>query len=109
MDTQRRKELAKEKLIERLIRKEEYEEAMNKLPINERAIIKEVLIKIKSDNHKMFIDELTRECNEMMSEFRRERERRENEKVNESFARLMRTLGACAGGIAFFGLVIITR
>lgn len=50
MDIQRRKELAKEKRIERLIRKEEYEEAMNKLPINERAIIKDVLLQIKYAN-----------------------------------------------------------
>lgn len=50
MDTQRREELAKEKRIEKRIRKEEYEEAMSKLPINERAIIKEVLKQIKEAN-----------------------------------------------------------
>ena len=41
----------REKRIEKLIRKEEYNEAMSKLPINERAIIKEVLLQIRYANN----------------------------------------------------------
>lgn len=51
MDKQSREELMREKRIEILIRKEEYEEAMSKLPINERAIIKEVLLQIRYANN----------------------------------------------------------
>jgi hypothetical protein len=51
MDKQSREELMREKRIEKLIRKEEYEEAMSKLPINERAIIKEVLLQIRYANN----------------------------------------------------------
>lgn len=51
MDKQSREELMREKRIEKLIRKEEYKEAMNKLPINERAIIKEVLLQIRYANN----------------------------------------------------------
>lgn len=51
MDKQRREELTREKRIEKLIRKEEYKEAMNKLPINERAIIKDVLLQIRYANN----------------------------------------------------------
>ena len=51
MDKQSREELMREKRIEKLIRKEEYEEAMSKLPINERVIIKEVLLQIRYANN----------------------------------------------------------
>lgn len=51
MDKQRREELMRERRIEKLIRKEEYKEAMNKLPINERAIIKDVLLQIRYVNN----------------------------------------------------------
>ena len=51
MDKQSREELMREKRIEILIRKEEYKEAMNKLPINERAIIKDVLLQIRYANN----------------------------------------------------------
>ena len=51
MDKQSREELMREKRIEKLIRKEEYGEAMSKLPINERAIIKEVLLQIRYANN----------------------------------------------------------
>lgn len=51
MDKQSREELMREKRIEKLIRKEEYNEAMSKLPINERAIIKEVLLQIRYANN----------------------------------------------------------
>lgn len=51
MDKQSREELMREKRIEKLIRKEEYKEAMNKLPINERAIIKDVLLQIRYANN----------------------------------------------------------
>lgn len=51
MDKQRREELMREKRIEKLIRKEEYKEAMNKLPTNERAIIKDVLLQIRYANN----------------------------------------------------------
>lgn len=112
MDTQRRKELAKEKRIERLIRKEEYEEAMNKLPINERAIIKDVLIKIKSDNHKMFFDKLTREGNEKISDFIREQERFENERVERRrecslMANVCIMCAGAVGTVAYVGFAIM--
>ena len=51
MDKHSREELMREKRIEKLIRKEEYNEAMSKLPINERAIIKEVLLQIRYANN----------------------------------------------------------
>ena len=112
MDIRRREELAKEKRIEKLIRNEELEEAMNKLPINERAIIKEALIKIKSDNHRMFLDKLT---NEKISEFRRERrerdeenERRDNERRECSL--MVNVCIMCAGAVgavAYVGLALM--
>jgi len=49
MDIQTQKELIKKKRLEWFIHKEELEEAMNKLPINERAIIKDVLLQIRYD------------------------------------------------------------
>jgi hypothetical protein len=112
MDIQRREELAKEKRIEKLIRNEELEEAMNKLPINERAIIKEALIKIKSDNHRMFLDKLTRERNEKISEFRRERDERENERENErrECSLMVNVCIMCAGAVgavAYVGLALM--
>jgi hypothetical protein len=108
MDIQRREKLAKEKRIEKLIRNEEIEEAMNKLPINERAIIKEVLVKIKSDNHRMFLDKLTRERNEKISEFRRERDERENERRECSL--MVNVCIMCAGAVgtvAYVGLALM--
>lgn len=108
MDTQRRKELAKEKRIERLIRKEEYEEAMNKLPISERAVIKDVLIKIKSDNHKMFLDKLTREGNEKIR-IRQEQRLDENERRRESslMANVCIMCVGAVGTVAYVGLAIM--
>ena len=99
MDIQRR-----EKRIEKLIRNEEIEEAINKLPINERAIIKEVLVKIKSDNHRMFLDKLTRERNEKISEFRRERyERRECSLM----ANVCIMCAGAVGTVAYVGLALM--
>lgn len=109
MDTQRRKELAKEKRIERLIRKEEYEEAMNKLPISERAVIKDVLIKIKSDNHKMFLDKLTREGNEKIRIRQEQRLEDENERRRESslMANVCIMCVGAVGTVAYVGLAIM--
>lgn len=113
MDTQRRNELVKEKRIERLIRNEEYQEAMNKLPIDERAIIKDVLIKIRSDNHKMFLDANKRKLNEKISESIRENKRRmENEKEEEKRERslMANVCIMCAGAVgtvAYVGLSLI--
>ena len=109
MDIQRRKELAKEKRIERLIRKEEYEEAMNKLPINERAIIKDVLIKIKSDNHKMFLDKLTREGNEKIRIRQEQRLEDDNERRRESslMANICIMCAGAVGTVAYVGLAIM--
>ena len=102
----------KEKRIENLIRNEEIEEAMNKLPINERAIIKDVLQRIKSDNHRMFLDKLTRERNEKISEFRRERDERENERENErrECSLMVNVCIMCAGAVgtvAYVGLALM--
>ena len=117
MDIRRREELAKEKRIEKLIRNEELEEAMNKLPINERAIIKEALIKIKSDNHRhrMFLDDkLARERDEKISEFRRERDEREKRDERENERRecslMMNVCIMCAGAVgtvAYVGLALM--
>jgi hypothetical protein len=49
MNIQTQKELIKKKHLEWFIQKEELKEAMNKLPIYERAIIKEVLLQIQND------------------------------------------------------------
>jgi len=108
MDIQRR-----EKRIEKLIRNEELEEAMNKLPINERAIIKEALIRIKSDNHRMFLDKLTRERNEKISEFRRERDERENERRDNERRECSLMVNVCimcagaVGAVAYVGLALM--
>uniref|UniRef100_A0A6C0LHP8 Uncharacterized protein n=1 Tax=viral metagenome TaxID=1070528 RepID=A0A6C0LHP8_9ZZZZ len=111
MDIQRRKELVKEKRIERLIRKEEYQEAMNKLPINERAIIKEVLIKIKSDNHKMFLAALERERNESIQGRARLREKENEEEERRRERSLMANVCImCAGAVgtvAYVGLTLM--
>ena len=106
MDIQRR-----EKRIEKLIRNEEIEEAMNKLPINERAIIKEVLVKIKSDNHRMFLDKLTRERNEKISEFRRlQEEQIERENERRECSLMVNVCIMCAGAVgtvAYVGLALM--
>jgi hypothetical protein len=81
----------KEKRIENLIRNEEIEEAMNKLPINERAIIKDVLQRIKSDNHQMFLDKLAMARNEYI------RERNERSERSES-SFMANVCIMCAGG-----------
>ena len=49
MDIQTQKELIKKKHLEWFIHKEELEEAMNKLSIYERVIIKDVLLQIQND------------------------------------------------------------
>jgi hypothetical protein len=49
MNIQTQKELIKKKHLEWFIQKEELKEAMNKLPIYERAIIKEVLLQIQNN------------------------------------------------------------
>lgn len=86
MDIQRRKELMKEKRIERLIRKEEYEEAMNKLPINERAIIKDVIIQIKAANiaHRRY--EIHKRLTKQKAE--REEQQKKNEAGRETLLKL---------------------
>lgn len=48
-DIKLNKEFIKKKRLEWFIRKEELEEAMNKLSIDERAIIKDVLLQIQQD------------------------------------------------------------
>ena len=111
IDIQRRKEFVKEKRIEKLIRKEEYEDAINNLPINERAIIKDVELQIKSDNHKMFLDKLRREGIEKM--IIRQEQRLEDERDKERESSLMKNVcimcvGA-VGTVAYVGLAIITR
>jgi hypothetical protein len=77
MDIQRRKELAKEKRIERLIRKEEYEEAMNKLPI------KDVLLQIKYANisDKMYERERENVRERQLAKQKAERERNRRERL----------------------------
>jgi mRNA-degrading endonuclease RelE of RelBE toxin-antitoxin system len=94
-----------------LIRNEEIEEAMNKLPINERAIIKEVLVKIKSDNHRMFLDKLTRERNEKISEFRRlQEEQIERENERRECSLMVNVCIMCAGAVgtvAYVGLALM--
>ena len=108
MDIRRREELVKEKRIEKLICNEELEEAMNKLPINERAIIKDALIKIRSDNHRMFLDKLARERNEKSSEFRREQDERDNERRECSL--MVNVCIMCAGAVgtvAYVGLALM--
>lgn len=109
MDIQRRNELVKEKRIERLIRKEEYQEAMNKLPINERAIIKDVIIKIKSDNHKMFLAALERERNEsIQGQCARLRDEEEERRRKRSL--MANVCIMCAGAVgtaAYVGLSLI--
>jgi predicted Zn-dependent protease with MMP-like domain len=106
MDIQRR-----EKRIEKLIRNEEIEEAMNKLPINERAIIKEVLVRIKSDNHRMFLDKLTREHNEKISEFGRlQEEQIERENERRECSLMVNVCIMCAGAVgtvAYVGLALM--
>ena len=77
MDIQRRKELVKEKRIERLIRKEEYEEAMNKLPI------KDVLLQIKYANisDKRYERERENERERQLAKQKAERERNRRERL----------------------------
>jgi hypothetical protein len=49
MDIQTQKELIKKKHLEWFIHKEKLEEAMNKLSVYERVIIKDVLLQIQND------------------------------------------------------------
>jgi hypothetical protein len=95
----------KEKRIENLIRNEEIEEAMNKLPINERAIIKDVLQRIKSDNHQMFLDKRAMARNEYI----RERNERSERSESSFMANVCIMCAGTVGTLAYVGLTIITR
>lgn len=98
----------KEKRIENLIRNEEIEEAMNKLPINERAIIKDVLQRIKSDNHQMFLDKLAMARNEYI-EYIREHNERQERSESSLMANVCIMCAGAVGTVAYVGLTIITR
>jgi hypothetical protein len=99
MDTQCRKELMKEKRIQRLIQKNEIEDAMNKLPINERAIIEDVLNQIIDANLADKLEQLNNQRNQRILI-----------QASESAKAEAKAIGILyVGTIAYVGLMLITR
>jgi len=79
----------------------EYEEAMNKLPINERAVIKDFIQKIQDDNMADIIcgnRRLQEEQIERLKKLRR------NIKITRNIH-----IASCVGVVAYVGFTLITR
>jgi hypothetical protein len=93
------------------IKREEYEDAMNKLPIDERAIIKDVLNQIKVDNHKMFLDKLDRERDETIRQRinNLRNSKRIEDAVKEGNARARAVGSFMCTGLVYVGAYILTR
>jgi hypothetical protein len=61
-------EAMKQKWLDSFIKEEEYEDAMNKLPIYEKEVIKDVIQKIKDDNLTDKINKLNRQHTQEIAE-----------------------------------------
>jgi hypothetical protein len=114
MDTQCRKELMKQRRLDAFIRREEYEESMNKLPINERAIIKDVLSQINAANLADKLEKLK------LGQFNRQLNRQHHQRIlkqasEQASAEVKAEFKAkaigimCMGTLAYVGLTLITR
>jgi hypothetical protein len=90
---------------------EEYEEAISKLPIDERAIIKHVLQKINVDNHKMFLDKLDRERDETIRQCinNLRNSKRIEDAVKEGNSRARAVGSIMCVGLVYVGAYILTR
>lgn len=96
--------------LQRLIYKEEYEDAMNKLPIYEREVIKNVIEKIR-------YDELWGDCFNEKEKERQKREERilkmeqeEERKKKQRKSTKIKAVGIlCVGTIVYSCAMLITR
>jgi hypothetical protein len=110
MDTQCRKELMKQRRLDAIIRREEYEESMNKLPINERAIIKDVLSQINAANladklEKLKLEQLNRQHHQRIL-----KQASDSAKAEVKAEFKAKAIGImCMGTLAYVGLTLITR
>jgi len=110
MDTQCRKELMKQRRLDAIIRREEYEESMNKLPINERAIIKDVLSQINAANladklEKLKLEQLNRQHHQRIL-----KQASDSAKAEVKAEFKANAIGImCMGTLAYVGLTLITR
>jgi hypothetical protein len=110
MDTQCRKELMKQRRLDAIIRREEYEESMNKLPINERAIIKDVLSQINAANladklEKLKLEQLNRQHHQRIL-----KQASDSAKAEVEAEFKAKAIGImCMGTLAYVGLTLITR
>jgi hypothetical protein len=99
------------KQLNRYREREEYEEAISKLPIDERAIIKHVLQKIKVDNHKMFLDKLDRDRDETIRQRinNLRNSKRIEDAVKEGNSRARAVGSIMCVGLVYVGAYILTR
>lgn len=110
MDTQCREELMKQRRLDAIIRREEYEESMNKLPINERAIIKDVLSQINAANladklEKLKLEQLNRQHHQRIL-----KQASDSAKAEVKAEFKAKAIGImCMGTLAYVGLTLITR
>jgi hypothetical protein len=110
MDTQCQKELMKQRRLDAIIRREEYEESMNKLPINERAIIKDVLSQINAANladklEKLKLEQLNRQHHQRIL-----KQASDSAKAEVKAEFKAKAIGImCMGTLAYVGLTLITR
>jgi hypothetical protein len=97
--------------LKRLEEKEEYEEAFNKLSIEERDIINIVQRKIDSDNLKERLIRMEKEYEERRrgrkKEIKEFTKRIEDDRINTERCNVIAT--GVVGVLAFIGLTIITR
>lgn len=100
----------KQRRLDAIIRREEYEESMNKLPINERAIIKDVLSQINAANladklEKLKLEQLNRQHHQRILKQASDSAKAE---VKAEFKAI--AIGImCMGTLAYVGLTLITR
>lgn len=110
MDTQCRKELMKQRRLDAIIRREEYEESMNKLPLNERAIIKDVLSQINAANLADKLEKLKLEQLDRQHHQRILKQASDSAKAEVKAEFKAKAIGImCMGTLAYVGLTLITR
>lgn len=100
----------KQRRLDAIIRREEYEESMNKLPINERAIIKDVLSQINAANladklEKLKLEQLNRQHHQRIL-----KQASDSAKAEVKAEFKAKAIGImCMGTLAYVGLTLITR
>lgn len=118
MDIQTQKELIKKKHLEWFIHKEELEEAMNKLSIYERVIIKDVLLQIQNDeiNNKNCKQKAEIEAihlaklNDLLQKQKKRVEEQQLATEKEKKILKMKAVGLlCVGTLVYVCAAIITR